>query len=76
MNTEQWVADKLKTEIAAIIRTMRTAADSQREYSIGALSALLWVQGAGEVARYTAFTQACETWDKVRGEAEEMRGAV
>lgn len=58
--------EQLKQEVAATLDAMRMADDSQREYSIGALSALLWVQGGGELARSTAFVQACQAWDKMR----------
>lgn len=58
--------ERIQHEIAAVLDAMRTAADTQREYSIGALSVLLWVQSGGEVARSTAFVQACEAWDKMR----------
>lgn len=58
--------DKIEQEIEIIIQSMRTAAESQREYSIGALSVLLWVRSGGEVMRSTCFVQACQWWDKMR----------
>lgn len=64
MMTEQ----QIKEEIAAVLDMMRTAHESQREYMIGQLSALLWVQG--EVMRPTAFQLACEAWDAMRKEAQ------
>lgn len=60
MMTEQ----QIKEEIAAVLDMMRTAHESQREYMIGQLSALLWAQGA--VMRPTAFQLAVEAWDKMR----------
>ncbi|MCE7982513.1 MAG: hypothetical protein DYG89_15080 [Caldilinea sp. CFX5] len=63
------VNSRLETEIQTIIQSMRTAAETQREYSIGALSALLWAQSGGETLRSTAFVQACAWWDKMREEA-------
>lgn len=56
--------EQLKKEISAVLDMMRTAHESQREYMIGQLSALLWVQGA--VMRPTAFQLAVEAWDKMR----------
>lgn len=57
---------KLKLEIALTLGAMRNASDSQREYLIGQLSALLWVQADGDMPHTTAFRLACETWDKQR----------
>lgn len=62
--------ERLETEIQTIIQSMRTTAETQREYSIGALSALLWAQGCGETLRPVAFIQACEWWDKMREEVQ------
>jgi|LakMenEpi06Jul12_1017403.scaffolds.fasta_scaffold02580_2 hypothetical protein len=61
--------ERLESEIQTIIQSMRTAAETQRDYSIGALSALLWAQGCGVVDRSHTFVQACEWWDKM---CEEM----
>lgn len=60
--------EQLKEEIALVLDDMRTAHDWRREYLIGELKALLWVQG--EVMRPTAFQLACEAWDAMRKEAQ------
>lgn len=58
--------EQIKEEIAAIMDDMRTAHDWRREYLIGELKALLWVQGGGEVSRPVAFQQAVAAWDAMR----------
>ena len=58
--------ERIQREIAMIMDSMRTAADSQREYSIGALSALLWVLHDGDMMRPQCFVKACEAWDMMR----------
>lgn len=66
-------AERLQREIDMVTASMRTDAESQREYSIGALSALLWVQSDGEMMRPMCFIRACETWDNVRRAVTERR---
>lgn len=63
MITEQ----QLHEEIARIQSDMATAADSQRDYQIGALAALMWAAGAYD--RGTAFGLACTAWDQARPQA-------
>lgn len=60
MITEQ----KLREEVTRMQADMATAADSQREYMIGALAALWWV--AGDYDRGTALQLAAQAWDQAR----------
>lgn len=62
--------EQLQREIAMILDDMRTDAESQREYAIGALAALLWVLGGGDVLRPQCFAQACAAWDAMRAGGE------
>ena len=67
MITEQ----KLREEITRMQADMATAADSRREYMIGALSMAWWV--IGDFDRGTAFRLACEAWDQARPTAPATR---
>ncbi|HMR01781.1 MAG TPA: hypothetical protein PKA43_00255 [Candidatus Competibacter phosphatis] len=58
--------EQIKQEIALVMDDMRTAHDWRREYLIGELKALLWVQGGGDVLRPVAFQQAVAAWDEMR----------
>lgn len=60
--------EQIKHEIAATLDAMRTASEAQREYTIGALSVLLWVQAGGDMLRPVAFERAVAAWDKMREE--------
>ena len=60
MHTEQ----QLRNEIERIKTTMATDPETSRDYSIGALAALLWA--VGDYDRGTAFMLACQAWDKAR----------
>lgn len=60
MVTEQ----KLREEIERIKCDMVTAPETSRDHQIGALAALAWA--AGDYDRGTAFSQACQAWDKAR----------
>ncbi len=58
--------ERIKQEIAHVLDAMRTANENQRDYSIGALTVLLWLESKGEMLRATAFQHACIAWDKMR----------
>lgn len=60
--------ERIKYEIANVLDDMRTASPLQREYLIGELSALLWVQAGGDLLRPLAFQQAVAAWDTMRTE--------
>lgn len=62
--------EKIKQEIAFILDSMKTADNSQREYLIGQLSALLWVQAGGDMLRPVAFMQAVTAWDTMREDSQ------
>lgn len=53
--------------IAALLDLMRDADQGQREYLIGELAGLLWVQSAGTMDHGDAFQRAVESWDKMKG---------
>lgn len=58
--------ERIKHEIAHVLNAMRTANENQREYAIGALTVLLWLESKGEMLRPSAFQHACIAWDKMR----------
>jgi hypothetical protein len=60
--------ERLENEIQASIQSMRTAAESSREYRIGYLSALRWAQACGEINGAATYIWACACWDKMREE--------
>lgn len=49
---------------------MATAAPDERDYLIGRLSALLWVQGGGDVLRTDARQAAVEAWATMQAPAK------
>ena len=61
---------QLRSEIARIKTTMATTDESARDYSIGALAALLWA--VGDYDRGTAFMLACRAWNQARDAATSM----
>lgn len=63
--------ERIKHEIAHVLDAMRSTDESQRDYSIGALTVLLWLESRGEMARAQAFRQACIAWGKMRVEVGE-----
>lgn len=57
---------QLQHEIDLFIKNMRTCDYGQRDYAIGALAALLWVQGGGTENRQRYFIRAIELWNQQR----------
>lgn len=58
--------EKIRREIANTLDDMQVVGEETREYMIGALAALLWVQSDGDLLRPVAFQQACAAWDTMR----------
>lgn len=57
---------QLQREIDLFIKHMATCDFQQRDYAIGALAALLWVQGGGREHRQKYFIRAIELWNHQR----------
>ena len=59
-------SEKLQREIDLFIKHMATCDFQQRDYAIGALAALLWVQDEGREPRQKYFIRAIELWNQQR----------
>lgn len=60
----------LKQEIARVLDFMHKASDSWRDFALGKLTALLWVQSRGALSQADCFTRAADAWDNLRKEVE------
>lgn len=57
---------QLQHEIDLFIKHMRTCDFQQRDYAIGALTALLWVQMDGKETLSACHIRAIEIWNRQR----------
>ena len=57
---------QLQHEIDLFIKHMATCDYTQRDYAIGALAALLWVQMDGKETLPARFIRAIEIWNRQR----------
>lgn len=60
----------LKQEIASVLDFISKASDSWRDFTLGKLTALLWIQSRGALSQADCFTRAADAWDNLRREVE------
>lgn len=63
---QQKIQERIQREIDLVVKHMGTCDYTQREYAIGALTALLWVQDEGRLHRQSYFVRAIELWNQQR----------